>query len=68
MEWAKESKAIRGQVYDFGEQKNGYYLNIRKTPELSYEYRSKSLPIIRDRLAKGGIRLAGKLNDIFSAY
>lgn len=65
IDWAKESKAVRNQVYDFGKQRKPYHLNIKTAPVLKYDYRTKSLPIIRDRLAKAGIRLAGRLNKIF---
>lgn len=66
LDWAKEGKAIRDQVYDFGAQRSSYYLNVVEPPTLSYDYRSKTLPIVRDRLQKGGLRLASLLNDIFS--
>lgn len=71
LDWAEESIAFRDEVYDFGEPKEPRYLNIPPAPGppvLSYDYRSKSLPIIRDRLQKGGVRLAGKLNEIFAGY
>ncbi|MDF1824807.1 MAG: S1/P1 nuclease [Verrucomicrobiales bacterium] len=66
LDWAKEAKEVRAQIYDFGPQRSSYYLNVVEPPTLSYDYRSKTLPIIRDRLQKGGLRLAALLNDIFS--
>jgi hypothetical protein len=65
LDWAKECKTFREQVYDFGAQRSGYFLNIVEPPSLSYDYRAKALPIVRDQLRKGGIRLAALLNDIF---
>ncbi len=66
LDWAKESKEIRGQVYDFGAQRKNYFLNVVEPPVLSYDYRSKTLPLVRERLLKGGVRLAAKLNKLFS--
>ena len=54
LDWAKESKALRQGVYDLPENK-----------ELSYQYAYKNTPILNERVAKAGIRLAGMLNDIF---
>lgn len=68
LDWAKESKDIRPQVYDFGTQRKAYYLNVVESPVLSWDYRSKNLPLIREQLTKGGIRFAEKLNDIFADY
>lgn len=58
LDWAKESKALRSQVYDFGLQGNSL-------PELSYEYNYKNKDLLNRRVLKAGIRLAGKLNRIF---
>lgn len=52
-EWARESQSFNGQVYDVG---NG---------RLGYAYSYVNLPVVRDRLLKAGVRLAGILNDIF---
>lgn len=68
LDWAKESKAAREAVYDFGPQKSGYYLNVKPPPSLSYQYRADHIELLRERLAQGGIRLAAKLNAIFSGY
>lgn len=67
-DWAKESKQIRRAVYDFGEQKESWYLNVSEPPVLKYVYRYHTLPIIHQRLAKGGIRLAARLDRIFANY
>jgi hypothetical protein len=53
-DWAAESKAVRGQVYEIGDGK------------LSYDYAFKAMPLIKRRLLQGGVRLAGLLNSIFS--
>ncbi|MEM7148119.1 MAG: S1/P1 nuclease [Verrucomicrobiota bacterium] len=63
--WAKESQALRPQVYDFGKQDSEYFLNIQSAPELGWDYRYKNLPTLKKRLTQAGIRLAGKLNQIF---
>lgn len=68
LDWAKESKAVRGQVYDFGPQRSGYFLNVKSPPALSYQYRADNLELLRERLAQCGIRLAAKLDTIFSTY
>jgi hypothetical protein len=68
IDWAKESKLLRPQVYNFGEQKDPYYLNTTPAPVLSWDYRSKNLPAIKARLTKGGVRVAEKLNELFEAY
>lgn len=66
LDWAKEAKSVRSLVYDFGEQRGSYYLNIQEAPNLSYSYRHRVMPLVREQLAKGGIRLADKLNALFS--
>lgn len=53
-EWARESMALRVQVYDLPEDKS-----------IGYVYRYKNWPTVKHRLEKAGIRLAGVLNDIF---
>lgn len=68
LDWAKESKAVRNQVYDFGNQKPPYYLNVTTAPVLKWDYRSEALGVTNDRLVMGGVRLAGKLDEIFSGY
>lgn len=68
LDWAKESKAVRSQIYDFGAQKSPYYLNVTEPPALSWSYRHKNLPLVRSQLAKAGIRLAAKLDEIFADY
>lgn len=52
-QWAQESFELRSQVYEIGDG------NLR------WEYRYKNWPIVERRLLQAGIRLAGKLNDIF---
>ncbi len=52
--WMEESYKLRDRCYDF-------------KPELplSYDYVYKSMPIVKQRLLQGGVRLAGTLNAIF---
>jgi hypothetical protein len=59
LDWAKESKAVRAQVYDFGEQKEG------EVPELDYGYVFQNHHLIGKRMLQAGVRLAGMLNVIF---
>ena len=55
IDWMNESRELCKKVY-----------NTTKSGEnLRFEYRYIYMPIIRDRLQKGGIRLASVLNDIF---
>jgi hypothetical protein len=65
LDWAKESKALRSQVYELGEPRPGYFINVVPAPKLSWEYRHQNLPRVRLRLQPAGNRLAGKLTDIF---
>ena len=58
MDWAKESQDLRPKVYDFG--------GASESSNLSYEYNYKVKPLIELRLKQAGIRLAFKLNKIFS--
>lgn len=59
LDWAKESKAQRDQVYDFGSQRSSL-------PKLSYDYHFHHKDLLNRRLLQAGIRLAGKLNEIYS--
>ncbi len=67
-DWARESKEARAQVYRFGPQKKGPEKGAELVPSLSYQYRADNIKLLRERLAKGGYRLAEKLNEIFADY
>ena len=54
-EWVRESKALRGRVYDIGDGRLGY--------QYSYRY----LPLVKQRLLQAGVRLAGLLNRTFAS-
>jgi len=54
LDWAKESKNLRDQVYDFP-----------KDHELGYKYQFKNRDLLHRQLLKAGIRLAGVINDIY---
>ena len=56
LDWARESKALRADVYAF---------NGTTDLALDGQYRAKALAITRTRLAAAGVRLAGTLNSIF---
>lgn len=60
LNYAKESKQFRSQVYDFGDQSSSL-------PELGYQYSAKNIEVVNLRMQQAGIRLAGTLNDIFGA-
>jgi len=60
LDYAKESKNLRPKVYELGKQKSN-------PPELDYEYSYHKIDILNLRLVQAGIRLAGKLNNIFSS-
>lgn len=52
--WMAESQALRQACYDF-----------RPELPLSYDYVFRHMPTVRQRLNQAGIRLAGKLNQVF---
>ncbi len=52
-DWANESMSYRKQVYAIGDG------------NLSYKYPYKNFSLVRERILKSGIRLAGILNDIY---
>lgn len=58
--WAEESRAVRAQVYDFGEQDRGVVV-----PDLGDDYVFRHRNLIVERVLQAGVRLAGMLNDIF---
>lgn len=53
-DWVRELIAMRGEIYDVG---NAIF---------SYDYVYRYTPVIKSQLSKGGIRLAGYLNQIFA--
>ena len=54
LDWAKDSKSIRGNVY-----------NLPEDMEMGYQYAYKNTPLLNQQLSKAGVCLAGKLNEIF---
>jgi hypothetical protein len=59
LDWARESKALRRQVYNFSPA------NERGRILIGPDYISRNKPIIERRLLMAGIRLADSLNRIF---
>ncbi|MDG2501754.1 MAG: S1/P1 nuclease [Porticoccaceae bacterium] len=59
IDWARESKALRYQVYNFNSAAE------RRYPLIGSAYISRNKPIIERRLLMAGIRLADSLNRIF---
>lgn len=55
VDWMKEVHQITDEIYDSAQ--NG--------DQLSYEYMYDWMPVVREQLQKGGIRLAKELNEIF---
>ena len=61
LDWAKESKILRAQVYEFGQP-------ARKGPiTIDQHYIDRTKPLLKKRLLMAGIRLAGCLNRIFDS-
>lgn len=56
-EWIYESYQIAQNIYD----------DIKPDDKLSYRYNYKYIDILNQQLLKGGIRLAGLLNEIFGS-
>jgi hypothetical protein len=54
VEWAQEAQKLHKQVYDF-----------RDVGMLSYEYDYRNWDTVQNQLLKGGVRLAGILNEVF---
>ncbi|WP_417450682.1 S1/P1 nuclease [Kordiimonas sp.] len=53
-DWVRELIALRGDIYNVG---NAIF---------SYDYVYKYTPLVKSQLSKGGIRLAGYLNNLFA--
>jgi hypothetical protein len=53
-DWVKESQAERERVYGIGDGK------------LGFAYAFENMPLVKRRLLQAGVRLAGRLNSIFS--
>ncbi|NGP87638.1 S1/P1 nuclease [Fodinibius halophilus] len=54
LDWAKESMALREQVYDLPEDH-----------QIGYEYQYENYDLLNRQLLKAGVRLAGVLNEIY---
>jgi hypothetical protein len=52
-------------MYESRELCEKVYADTKSGEDLSYKYRYIYMPVIRERLQQGGIRLAGMLNEIF---
>ncbi|MEJ2680772.1 MAG: S1/P1 nuclease [Gammaproteobacteria bacterium] len=65
LDWAKESKCLRHSVYEWDKPTNKRLSSKHHIPNLSHRYADQHKKLIDEQLAKGGIRLAGKLNQIF---
>jgi hypothetical protein len=55
-DWANESVALRGKVYDYD-----------RAERLGYEYSYRNFHIVRHRLLQAGVRLGLILNEIYGA-
>lgn len=62
-EWVRESFCLRDRVYDFGSEAPD---QPGEEPSLSYGYAFTQGPVIEKRLLQAGIRLAGRLNALFT--
>ena len=56
--WAFESYQISRDLYS----------KVKADEKLSYRYTYDNLDLLNDQLLKGGVRLAGLLNDVFKKY
>lgn len=54
IDWVHEGLVLRDMAYDIGDR------------SFSWNYIYKNRPVIREQLRKGGVRLAGVLNEIFA--
>ena len=54
IDWANEAKKLRDQVYDLPEDR-----------EIGYKYQYENRDLLDHQLLKGGVRLAGVLNEIY---
>lgn len=54
-DWLNESHAIADKIYE----------TVKDNEHLEYAYAYHWLPVVREQLQKGGIRLAKELNEIF---
>lgn len=54
LDWANEAMELRDQVYD-----------LPADHQLSYEYQYQNKDLLNRQLLKGGVRLAGVLNEIY---
>lgn len=55
LDWVNEATEVAGRIYD----------NVKNGDRLGYEYMYVWMPVVRNQLQKGGIRLAKEINDIF---
>jgi len=55
LDWVHEGLALRDDIYEVGDR------------NFSWGYVYKYRPLVREQLLKGGLRLAGVLNEIFAA-
>lgn len=55
LDWLEDNYKITNEIYNSAQ--NGY--------RLGYEYMYDWMPVVREQIQKGGIRLAKELNDIF---
>lgn len=64
LDWARESKMLRSQVYEFGIGVNSSTAG-KKSRIITEDYINRNRPIIEKRLLMAGIRLAGQLNRLY---
>lgn len=72
-DWLRESSRLHKQIYpqEKGVKISDYcvksrsMVNFKKTPKLGYAYQNRVRPILNQRLAQAGVRLAGVINDIY---
>jgi hypothetical protein len=73
--WKKESAQLRPKLYpqlagkNWSEYDQPYCKNPKSSqiPDIGKAYVEKNLPIVKSQLLAAGLRLAGKLNEIFTS-
>jgi hypothetical protein len=61
-----QSGSLHEWVEETREEADGIYNSVKVGEKLGYDYSYKYWDVVEEQLLKGGVRLAGVLNDIFS--
>ena len=64
---AWQKSGLKGWIYDSYLASEQVYASAAQDDKLGYEYNFKFVSTVNEQLLKGGVRLAGLLNEIFSS-